>query len=47
MAKIITQKKNYLTCNDLIIKSMYKRRRLVFSAISKICDNQPIVKVVK
>ncbi|MBR6298383.1 MAG: hypothetical protein IKR34_03990 [Candidatus Gastranaerophilales bacterium] len=39
--------KNYLLCNQLITKSMLKRRKLAYSSISKICDSKSTLKVVK
>ena len=40
-------RKNYLNSNDLIIKGMYKRRRLAVAAISHICDNVKMLRIVK
>ena len=39
--------KNYLLCNELIKKSMLKRRKMAYNSISKICDTKQLIKVVK
>jgi len=41
------KQKNYLNANDLILKGMFKRRRLAVSAIAHICDNIKTLRVVK
>lgn len=47
MFKAIVKPKNYINCNELILKGMYKRRRLALAAIAHICDNTKIMRVVK
>ncbi len=47
MFKITKKQKNYLNCNDLILKGMFKRRRLAVSAIAMIYDNVQTVRVIK
>lgn len=40
-------RKNYLNSNDLIAKSMIKRRRLALAAISHISGDIKLLRVVK
>ena len=47
MFKAARSRKNYLNSNEMIQKSMFKRRRLALAAISHICDNVQMLKVVK
>ncbi|MBQ4647211.1 MAG: hypothetical protein IJB79_07670 [Candidatus Gastranaerophilales bacterium] len=47
MFKSLKKSKNYLNSNELIIKSMFKRRKLALAAIAHVCDNQQIIRVVK
>lgn len=47
MFKTGKNQKNYLNSNDMILKSMFKRRRLALSAIAHICDTQKTLRVVK
>ena len=47
MLKAKKNPKNYLNCNDLIIKGMYKRRKLALAAIAHITDNVQMIRLVK
>ena len=47
MFKNNSKSKNYLNCNEMIFKSMLKRRKLALSAIAHICDNKQIIRVIK
>jgi len=47
MFKAARIKKDYLNSNEMIVKSMFKRRRLALAAISHICDNVKMLRVVK
>lgn len=47
MFKLNKQRKNFLNSNELILKGMYKRRRLALSAIAHICDAKYNFRVVK
>ncbi|MBQ8634773.1 hypothetical protein IJX73_02430 [bacterium] len=47
MFKSVKNYKNSLNCNDLILKGMYKRRRLAMAAIAQVCDNKQFIRVVK
>lgn len=47
MFKIKQKRKNFLNCNELIIKGMYKRRRLAVASLAKLADKQFVVQVVK
>lgn len=47
MFKIKQDRKNFLNCSELIIKGMYKRRRLAIASIAKISDKQTFIQVVK
>ena len=47
MFKAGKQVKNFLSSNDMIIKSMFKRRRLALAAIAHIYDNKKNMYIVK
>ena len=47
MFKVTRKQKNFINCNDLILKGMFKRRRLAFAAIAHVCDTKQIIRVVK
>lgn len=47
MFKAAKRQKQYLNCSDLIIKGMFKRRKLAFSMIAHICDDKQLLRVVK
>ena len=47
MFKAVKKQKNYLNSNDLIIKGMFKRRKLAFSMIAHICEDRQLMRVVK
>ena len=47
MYKTMKTNKNYLFCNELILKGMLKRRRLAVSAIFNICDIKERIRLVK
>lgn len=47
MYKTMKMNKNYLCCNELILKGMLKRRRLAVSAIFNICDIKERIRLVK
>ena len=47
MLKTIKLNKNSLSCNDLILKAMYKRRKMAVSAIYNICDIKERIRLVK
>lgn len=47
MFKIKQKRKNFLNCNELIIKGMYKRRRLAFASIARLSDRQSAIQIVK
>ena len=47
MFKSAKNQKNTISCNDLILKGMYKRRRLAVAAIAQVCDNKQFMRVVK
>lgn len=47
MFKAFKKSKNYLLANDLIVKGMFKRRRLAVAAIAHVCDNRKLMQVVK
>ena len=47
MFKAAKRQKQHLSCNDLIIKGMFKRRKLAYSMIAHICDDRQPLRVVK
>ena len=47
MFKAARNRKNYFNSNEMRIKSMLKRRKLALAAISHICDNVQMLRVVK
>lgn len=47
MFKAVKKQKNFFNSNDLIIKGMFKRRKLAFSMIARIYDDKQIIRVVK
>jgi len=47
MFKYRKNPKNTLSCNELIIKGMFKRRRLATAAIAQVCDRKHFISVVK
>ena len=47
MFSAVKNKKNYLNSNNLILKGMYKRRKLAVAAISHICENKQTIQLVK
>lgn len=47
MFKAVKKEKISLNCNELIIKGMFKRRKLAFSMIAHICDERQLIRVVK
>lgn len=47
MFRAARNRKNYLNSNEMIKKSMIKRRRLALAAIAHICDNVQVLRVVK
>lgn len=47
MFRAMKNQKNFINCNDLILKAMFKRRRLACAAIAKVCDYKQTIRVVK
>ncbi len=47
MFKAAKRQKQHLNSNDLIIKGMFKRRKLAYSMIAHICDDRQLLRVVK
>lgn len=47
MLKRLKNRKNSLNCNDLVLKGMFKRRKLANSAISQICTVKKAIRLVK
>lgn len=47
MFKNLKNPKNYLNCSELIIKAMYKRRKLAFAAIAHVCNGTTAIRVIK